>query len=174
MNRFAFLSHLRWPQRFTQWVWAEYGPFRAHRPKYEPIVVPSLPPHLQANSPTLDLHLAFIKETFAKEEERKTVLEGKAAQLLGQAGLVLSLVGILTPLLADSLTKQPWILGPILGLFGITMLLFTNAVYHAASLTKVWGWRYMQPGAQTLFKEFELSPDSTSAEGPFKSMLVQD
>jgi hypothetical protein len=83
-------------------------------------------------------------------------------------------VGILTPLLADSLTKQPWILGPILGLFSITMLLFTNAVYHAASLTKVWGWRYMQPGAQNLFKEFASSSNSTSADGSFKSMMVRD
>jgi hypothetical protein len=46
------------------------------------------------DSSTLDHHLEFIKETFDKEDERRTSLEGKAGQLLGQAGLVLSLVSI--------------------------------------------------------------------------------
>lgn len=156
-----------------RWLRAEYGFFRAHHPAYAPVTVPPLPPHLRADSGTLDQHLEFIKNIYEQENDRKTVLEGKAAQLLGQAGVVLSLVSILIPLLADSL-KQPWLLGVVTGLFGVTMLLFTNAVYHASSLTKVWRWRYMQPGAENMFTQYDPPADPARPHEPYKSELVRD
>lgn len=101
------------------------------------------------------------------------MLESKAAQLLGQAGIVLSLVGILIPLIADSL-KQLWLLSVVTGLFSVTMLLFTNAVYHASSLTKVWRWRYMQPGAENMFTQYDPPTDPALPYEPYKSELVRD
>jgi hypothetical protein len=84
-----------------------YGFFRRHTPVILQVVAPALDPNLLPDSPTLNQHLEFIKVTFDKEDERKASLEGKAGQLLGQAGLVLSLVAILTPLIADSLAQLP-------------------------------------------------------------------
>jgi hypothetical protein len=166
-------SFLRGLSRLWHWLRAEYGFFRAHRPAYAPVTVPPLPPHLRADSGSLDQHLEFIKNLYEQENDRKTVLESKAAQLLGQAGVVLSLVGILIPLLADSL-KQPWLLSVVMGLFSVTMLLFTNAVYHASSLTKVWRWRYMQPGAENMFTQYDPPTDPALPYEPYKSELVRD
>jgi hypothetical protein len=172
MARATLSVLLRSPGRLVQWVQAEYGLFRPHRLESTRVTMPALPAHLQADSPTLDQHLAFIKDTFEKENDRKAVLESKGAQLLGQAGLVLSLVSILIPLLSDGLRHLPWLLGAVAGLFTATMVLFTNAVFHASSLTKVWRWNYMQPGAENVFKQYDLP--ANSGQEPYKSELIAD
>jgi hypothetical protein len=83
-----------------------YGFFLPHKPVLSPTKTPTLTANLLPTSTTLDQHLEFIKDTFEKEDERKETLESKAGQLLGQAGLILSLVGIITPLIADSLSSK--------------------------------------------------------------------
>jgi hypothetical protein len=153
-----------------------YGFFRRHKPVILQVVAPAPGPNLLPDSPTLDQHLEFIKETFDKEDERKTSLEGKAGQLLGQAGLVLSLVAILTPLIADSLAQLPKpLLVVVAGLFIATILFFTNSVFHTALLTKVLKWNYMRPRAENIFKQYPattVAPPATYE--PYKSELVLD
>lgn len=47
-------SVLHGSSRLGRWLRAEYGFFRAHHPAYAPVTVPPLPPHLRADSGTLD------------------------------------------------------------------------------------------------------------------------
>jgi hypothetical protein len=135
----AFLS-LLWTR--LQHVTDYYGFFCHYTPVILQVVAPAPGPNLLPNSPTLDQHLEFIQETFDKEDERKISLEDEAGQLLGSAGLVLSLLAILTPLIADSLAQlQKLLLVVVAGLFMATILFFTNSVFHAALLTKVLKWK---------------------------------
>jgi hypothetical protein len=153
-----------------------YGFFRPHTPVILQVATPTSGSNLLPDSSTLDHHLEFIKETFDKEDERRTSLEGKAGQLLGQAGLVLSLVAILTPLIADSLAQLPKpLLVVVAVLFVATILFFTNSVFHTALLTKVLNWHYMRPHAENIFKRYPattITPPATYE--PYKSELILD
>ncbi|MCR5890626.1 hypothetical protein LRS06_23135 [Hymenobacter sp. J193] len=142
-----------------------------------PTNTPTLTANLLPTSTTLDQHLEFIKDTFEKEDERKETLESKAGQLLGQAGLILSLVGIITPLIADSLSQLPRpLLYLITALFVATIILFTNSIYHASMLNKVLQWQYMQPSPDNIFKEYndETIPANVDSGNQYKSELIVD
>lgn len=79
-----------------------------------------------------------------RENERKTTIENKSSQLLSQSGLVISLVAIIIPLLISNISKLHIIITIIIAIiFIISITLFTNAIFHTASLTKVKEWEYM-------------------------------
>jgi hypothetical protein len=154
-----------------------YGFFLPHKPVLSPIKAPTLTTNLLPTSTTLDQHLEFIKDTYEKEDERKETLEAKAGQLLGQAGLILSLVGIITPLIADSLSQLPKpLLYLITALFVVTIILFTNSIYHASMLNKVLQWQYMRPSPDNIFKEYNdvAIPTSVDPGNRYKSELIVD
>lgn len=97
----------------------------------------------------LELKLNYLRELYMEENERQTIIEGKQSQVLGQCGVILSLVGLFIPMYLDKLSKID--LGfqlTLIGVFLMTVILYFLAILKSSKFLNT--SNYIRPHAATV------------------------
>jgi hypothetical protein len=104
-------------------------------------------------SPTTDQkvaerYLTYLKEIHEYQRDRRTTIENKNSQLVGQASIVTSIFALFIPLLIDNLNGVTlWIKIPLSLLFLIVMFHYLISILHAIKTLTVDKYKY--PGRST-------------------------
>lgn len=95
-----------------------------------------------------DRYLTYLKEVHEYQRDRRTTIENKNSQLVGQASIVTSIFALFIPLLIDNLNGlNLWIKAPLSLLFLVIMFHYLLSILHAIKTLTVNKYRY--PGRST-------------------------
>ena len=93
-------------------------------------------------------YLTYLKEIHDYQRDRRTTIENKNSQLVGQASIVTSIFALFIPLLIDNLNGVTlWIKIPLSLLFLIVMFHYLLSILHAIKTLTVNKYKY--PGRST-------------------------
>ena len=127
---------------------------RSNEPvKKEESEIPKTPIIKESYSPSKDINVAdryltYLKEIHDYQRDRRTTIENKNSQLVGQASIVSSIFALFIPLLIDNLNGvDMWIKLPLSILFIIVLFHYLLSILHAIKTLTVDKYRY--PGRST-------------------------
>lgn len=108
-------------------------------------------------SPTKEIavkYLDYLKEIDHYQKERRTIIEGKNSQLVGQASIVTSIFSLFVPLLVDNYNYLSyWISIPFSLLFLFILAHYLLTIIHSIRTLKINRYRYPTRSTLTLTKE---------------------
>lgn len=94
-------------------------------------------------------YLAYLKEIHAQQRDRRTAIENKNSQLVGQASIVTSIFALFIPLLINNLNGVTlWLKISLSLLFLIVMFHYLLSILHAIKTLTVNKYKY--PGRNTI------------------------
>jgi hypothetical protein len=109
-------------------------------------------------SPSSDLkvaerYLTYLKEIHEYQKDRRTTIENKNSQLVGQASIVTSIFALFIPLLIDNLNGVTlWIKVPLSILFLIVMFHYLLSILHAIKTLTVDKYKYPSRSTKSVTK----------------------
>jgi len=109
-------------------------------------------------SPSTDLkvaerYLTYLKEIHEYQKDRRTTIENKNSQLVGQASIVTSIFALFIPLLIDNLNGVTlWIKVPLSLLFLIVMFHYLLSILHAIKTLTVDKYKYPSRSTKSVTK----------------------
>jgi len=113
-----------------------------------------------ADPKNAEAHMQYLKSLFEEENSRLNLLESKTSQMIGQTGLIFSLLSLFVPLLIDKLSSLPIyvkvsLLLILLAAFGFYLLTIGNALKNY----NVKNFKYSSPSPKNVqaFREKELA-----------------
>lgn len=106
------------------------------------------------------LKLDYLKSLDAQEVERQTTIDTKTSQLIGQTGVIFSLVGLFIPMYIDKFSQLNLIYQVIIiAVFLFTLLFYLLAIAHATKYLNVKNYKYAQRSTETVKKNYEKNKD---------------
>jgi len=124
------------------------------RDKLSPSVPEEYTPPIEKSQELLQKHLDYTKDLYELEQKRQTIIEGKLAQLVGQASIVVSIISLFIPLFIDKINGINLIILAIL-LIGFLFVLFNYCltVYHVISTLYIKKYKYVMGSITTITKK---------------------
>ena len=98
-------------------------------------------------------YLDYLKELDNYQKERRTIIEGKNSQLVGQASIVTSIFSLFVPLLVDKFNDLSWWISipfSIIFLFVLSHYLLT--ILHSIKTLKIDKYNYPTRSTSTITK----------------------
>lgn len=109
-----------------------------------------------APAPTIEVaekYLDYLKELDHYQKERRTTIEGKNSQLVGQASIVTSIFSLFVPLLVDKFNDlSGWISIPFSLIFLFVLAHYLLTILHSIRTLKIDKYRYPTRNTDTLTK----------------------
>lgn len=109
-----------------------------------------------APAPTVEVaerYLEYLKELDHYQKERRTTIEGKNSQLVGQASIVTSIFSLFVPLLVDKFNDLSlWISIPFSLIFLFVLAHYLLTILHSIRTLKIDKYRYPTRNTNTLTK----------------------
>lgn len=131
----------------------------------EPIQTPNQGVEYLVNDlPRIAVHKEFLKSMEEKEENRLNLIENKTAQLVSQAGMIFSLLGLFIPIFIDKVSEQALFIRIVfLMLLIFSFLFYMLTIHNAMKNLNIWKFRYSKPAASNVPNFQNLSPEEFSA-----------
>lgn len=108
----------------------------------------------------IQLKLDYLKSLDAQEVERQATIDTKTSQLIGQTGVIFSLVGLFIPMYIDKFSQLNLIYQVIIiAVFLFTLLFYLLAIAHATKYLNVKNYKYAQRSTETVKKNYEKNKD---------------
>lgn len=99
-------------------------------------------------------YLTYLKEIHEYQRDRRTTIENKNSQLVGQASIVISIFALFVPLLIGNLNGMSlWIKIPLSLLFLIVMFHYLISILHAIKTLTVDKYKYPGRSTKSVTKE---------------------
>ncbi|GAA3569783.1 hypothetical protein [Snuella lapsa] len=108
----------------------------------------------------LDDKISYLLRLFENEDKRLTIIENKITHLIGQSGLIISIIAFIIPLFYDKLNNINICTKIGLGLiFILTIILLGLSIYKASEIFKINKFQYADCSPETVNKEFRKIKD---------------
>lgn len=115
---------------------------------------------IKFNKDLLDDYVSYLLRIFENEDRRLNIIESKITRLIGQSGLMISIIAFIIPLFYDKLNCLNLPFKITLGLiFIITILLIGVSIYSASEVLKIHKFNYADCSVETLKKDFKKGQD---------------
>lgn len=125
-------------------------------------------PQLKYNKNLLNDYINYLSRLFENEDSRLNVIEGKISQLIGQSGLIISIISFIIPLFYDKLNCLDLGFKIVLGLvFVLTIIFLGLSIFKASAIFKINKFKYADCSVETLKKNFKKSKN-------FKEEYISD
>ena len=136
------------------------------RNNLSPNVPEKYTPLIEENQELLQKHLDYTKELLDLEQKRQTIIEGKLAQLEGQASIVVSIISLFIPLFIDKINGVNSLIIIILPV-GFLFVLFNYCltVYHVISTLYINKYKYATGSISTITRK--------SRAGNLSSLMIE-
>jgi len=106
-------------------------------------------------SDTLDLKLDYLKALDSQENGRQSTIETKTSQLIGQAGIIFSLLSLF---IANYISKfssfPPMVQTVLILLFLVTLLFYLSTINQATKYMNIHKYIYGQRSVSTVLNQF--------------------
>lgn len=118
--------------------------------------------------------LSFLQHQMADEERRREVIEGKIGQLLGQVSIVISIVALFIPMIADQMNDLP-IWGKILFicLFLIVVVAFICSIWIASTTWIINRYGYLRPELEDMSENGRRANTALIFTNRYKKVLIE-
>jgi rod shape-determining protein MreD len=108
----------------------------------------------------LKLKTEYLRELYAEENERQNIVESKNAQVLGQSGVILSLVGLFIPMYIEKLISTNFIVQIILILvFLFTLTFYFLTIFVSSKYLNAHNYNYRRKDADTVNNNYAVEDD---------------
>lgn len=112
----------------------------------------------------LDLKTDYLKEIDSQENSRHSSIETKTSQLIGQTGIIFTLIGLFISNYIAKFSEWPGLMRAILlGLFVVSLFFYLLTIFQATKYLNILKYKYGQRSPSTVSKKFE-SPDAFKIE----------
>lgn len=111
-------------------------------------------------SDNLDLKLQYLKELNEQVNERQNTIDTKTSQLIGQTGIIFSLVGLFIPTYIDKFQDISTTYKVVcICVFVITLTFYLLCIFHATKYLNVSKYKYGQRSTDTIKRKFQTEDD---------------
>ncbi len=111
-------------------------------------------------SDNIDLKLQYLKDLDTQENDRQSIIETKTSQLIGQTGIIFSLLSLFIPTYIDKFEDVNAIFKLCcVASFIITLSFYLLTIYHATKYLNIHRYKYGQRSATTVMKSYEKKKD---------------
>lgn len=116
----------------------------------------------------LDLKIQYLKDLDSQENERQNTIDNKTSQLIGQTGIIFSLLSLFIPTYIDKFQDVSSLYKIIsIATFLFTLIFYLLTIYHATKYLNAAKYKYGQRSTDTVKKKFK-------DEESFKTEEVKD
>ncbi len=111
------------------------------------------PYHPTTNTEVAEKYLEYLKELYDYQKERRSTIESKNSQLVGQASIVTSIFSLFVPLLIDKFNDfSLWVSIPLSFAFLYIMAHYLLTIIHSIRTLKINKYRYPTRSTSSLTK----------------------
>ena len=111
-------------------------------------------------SDNIDLKLQYLKDLDNQENDRQGIIETKTSQLIGQTGIIFSLLGLFIPTYIDKFADVNAIFKICcVASFIFTLSFYLLTIYHATKYLNIHKYKYGQRSATTIMKSYGKKKD---------------
>lgn len=115
------------------------------------------------------IHIEFLKDLEQHEEHRLSGIEGKLSSIIGQSGIIFTLIALFIPLFLDDLNHVALPLKIIYSvLFVLGLCFFTKSILSASATLKINDFPYARPDINSAFDK------DNDSKAVFYRELVKD
>lgn len=108
----------------------------------------------------IQLKLEYLKSLDAQEVERQATIDTKTSHLIGQTGVIFSLVGLFIPMYFDKFSGLDLVYQiVVISIFLLTLLFYLFAIAHATKYLNVKNYKYAQRSTATVKKNYQRNKD---------------
>jgi hypothetical protein len=113
----------------------------------------------------LEEKVAYLRELYTEENERQNIIEGKMSQVLGQSGVILSLVGLFIPMYLDKLTQtNSCFKVSLIIVFLATLVLYFWTILISSRYLNAHRFSYKRKSADTVNRSFSSKEEFNQEE----------
>lgn len=104
-------------------------------------------------------HLSYLEKISKEESDRLLIIENKLAQIVGQTGILLTLISLFAPIFYDKLDHLNFIYKIIiLFLFGFGFLFFIISIFQATKSFNIKNFIYVKQSVHTVLNKEYTDP----------------
>jgi hypothetical protein len=117
-------------------------------------------------------HISFLKDIEQHEENRLSGIESKLSSIIGQSGIIFTLIALFIPLFLNDLNQLPILLKIFYcTLFAGGLIFFTKSILAASATLKINDFPYARPDINSTFAE-TTKEKSVLFEGQVKDLIT--
>ena len=117
-------------------------------------------PDTFAFTDTLDLKTGYLKALDAQEVSRQTIIESKTSQLIGQAGIIFSLLSLFISNYFSKFRDLPLLIQFFfIFLFLVILFLYLTTIFQATKYLNIIKYAYAQRSVSTVMAKFDKEDD---------------
>ena len=109
---------------------------------------------------TLNLKIEYLKALDTQESSRQSIIESKTSQIIGQAGIIFSLLSLFISNYFSKFRELPFFIQYLfISLFFITLFFYLVTIFQATKYLNVKKYAYAQRSVSTVMAKYEKDED---------------
>lgn len=114
-------------------------------------------------------HINFLNRIIEDENNRQSVIESKLGQIIGQSGLIFTLIALFAPFFYDQLNGTHFIIKlALIILFSIGFLFFLLSIFQATKSFNIKNFAYSRPDIKCVIDK------SLNSKASFNAQIIKD